>query len=275
MFEVDLLAAALLPRKIRLTCNSIAPVNLDTGLDLIVRLRGAWGQKLRARAGAGCNEAMALLASCFGRGHAVRPYLIDVYSRDIYLSATLSLIGSAHIWQNCAFETFVAALTEAPGIALALDAQSSRLPWRLLDARWERTEALDPGQPRSTARVEIRKPLRLGAGRALASGLDGLFPALARRAAELAAWSIARVQPDSGLEPLICQFGKIRTLHLEEAAFWRNSSRAQARALHIGLIGSFMAEEMTPLGWALLRFGEEFGAGQEISLGLGRYDIAI
>ena len=275
LFEVDLLAAALLPRALRLTCTCIPPVKLESDFDLIVRLRGAWGQKIRSRAHAGCPAADALLRACFGNGHAVRPYLIDVRSRDIYISVSLTLIGSAHIWQDCAFETFVAMLTEAPGIALTLDANSNRLPWRLLDARSERVEMFDPGQLMSSARVDIRQPLRLGAGKSLSVGLESLFSGLARRVRELAAWSHARVRPDSGSVPSIAQFGRVRPMRLEHAAFWRNSSRAQVRALHIGLIGNFMVEEMTPLGWALLRFGEEFGAGQEISLGLGRFDIAV
>lgn len=270
-FETDLHGAALLPRTVQLECICVSPLALETGFDLVVRLRGAWGQAIRARAANGCPNASALLHACFSRNHIARPYLIDVRTRNIEMIASLTLIGSAHIWQECAFDCFIAAISEHPGIALSIKKGSARVPWRVIGTRWSRQESFEPGPLQTVAALELRRPLRIVENQALATDLSGFLVGLTRRVADLALWSHAQVVPCSGM--LADHHGKVRPIKVESAAFWRNSSRSCTKGLHLGLIGSVVVENLSPLGWALIAFGARFGVGQEVALGMGRYDI--
>lgn len=272
-FITNVIGAALLPRSVVLTCVCVPTVQVQLGYDLVGRIRGAWGQRIRSRTLSGCEQAIALNNACFGTGLLSRPYIINASVNDIQLSLTLTLIGWAHIWQDVAFECFLEALESEPGIAFQMAINTGSAPVRIIDVYWRRYETMPLRHRQSHARFSTSAPIRLGTRRSLASNFDGLFPALVKRVTELATWSYASVQMEPSKISTEEMYGTARPLKMHAGSFWRNSSRTQSRGFHVGLVGTVLCENLTPLGWALLCFGERFGVGQDVSLGMGRFII--
>ena len=273
-FETDLPGAIGLVRRTILDCRFVPTLGIETDFGIVARIRGAWGQRIKAFVETGVGEAEVVRNVFFGdSGHAIRPWLISARPDGIHLNVRLTLFGSASRWQNLAFDSFVAALTDGRGLAWKSDKRSPSSPMRLLGAQWHRSEWLDTGEHRSVSRLRTTAPLRLIVGGVLDVACGSFMPAIARRVCDLAAWSSCNVR--DGIEPAMksAHSASIDAARLSPAMWIRNSTRHKRRHLHVGLQGDLLISELDHLGHALIIAGEVIGVGNEVGLGMGQYEI--
>ena len=273
-FETDLIGAIELIRRTRLECWFVAPLGLETGHDLISRLRGAWGHAVKARAEVGSSDAQGLLHACFStNGNEIRPYLIYTRLEDVYLVTSLTLFGSTSRWQSLAFDTFIDCLTTGRGVAFRSGKRAQFQRLHLAASHWTRAEWLDVGAVSERRRIALTSPLRIVSNGALDASCRELLPSIARRVTGLAAWAGCAVRYADRVCGDNLGSSRVIGIGLMPHMWTRNSKRQSIQQTHVGLTGQLLLTHLNPIGHALVIAGQYIGAGSEVSLGLGRYTV--
>lgn len=266
--------AACLPVT-RLMLVFAADARLDTGLDLIARIRGAWGHALRRAAAYDADSARALALFFPDKsgpsGHAPPPYRIWADATPDALHLTLCLIGFAGRWRQAGFDAMIAALTEAPG--LRLDYRHERhMQLPLLSADWTRSESVEVPPAAGVAVLYLKTPLRLGAAGVLGTSFDNILVGIAERAAQTSPWLGLRFAPN-----LSAWRDRARALGYRcdglRAVVWDTYSSVNGRDRAAGYMGRLEMTGADDNVMALLAVGTVLHAGGGPSKGYGRYDL--
>jgi hypothetical protein len=164
-------------------------------------------------------------------------------------------------------------LTQGSGLAFRSVKKSALQPLKLIDSSWTRSEWLDVGDSHECSRVALTSPLRLVSNGALDTQCHSFLPSIARRVCGLAIWSGCAVQNADEAAIQSATAGRVTGSALTPQMWTRNSKRQSIRQAHIGLTGELLVTNLNSLGHALIVAGQHVGAGSEVSLGLGRYEI--
>lgn len=273
-FETDLVGAIFLVRRTQLHCTLVPSLQHDCANGLVGRIRGAWGNAIAARAKAGDSDAAQLLSAFFGtEDHHLRPWVIRTSQRNLTIELELSILGSAIIWQELAFETLLTSLTAGAGLKHTSAKESGSSQLRLVDAHWRRHEAFVPGNLSSEYRLALTTPLYLARKGALISDCSTFLESIARRVCGLASWFGCNVRDPTGAEKLAVSEGLPDVSTLTPDFVLRNSRRRSRKHHHVGLVGDLFLSELRPIQSLLIQVGEIVGVGSEVSLGMGQYTI--
>ena len=250
------------------------PGPLQAGHDLAERLRGAWGQALRRRAG-GDPAAAELLAACFrssAKG-APAPMLPAVDMIGHRLIFQIRLFGHWRYQYELArlalIEALERGLTVRPEsrMRVSLAIEASRVAWQNhIPGLRDSLEALV---------LEMATPLVIRRRQAMAGRMLGLLDGLRRRVTAISGtmgielgtddgpwqdWMRGLLFDDSGLFPI--------------RAIPRRSSRRRGQIRYVnGLMGRLVITGDTAPLLPLVLLGQLTGAGGQTALGCGRYRL--
>ncbi len=273
-FETDLVGAIFLARRVQLHCTLVPSLHHDCASGLVGRIRGAWGNAIAARAAAGDPEAAQLLSAFFGtEDHHLRPWMIRTSQRNLTIELELSILGSAIVWQQLAFETLLTSLTAGVGLKHTSAKKSGCSQLRLVNAHWRRHEAFVPGDLSSEYRLALTTPLYLARKGALISDCSTFLESIARRVCGLATWFGCNVSDPAEAEKLAVTGGLLDVSTLKPDLVLRSSRRRSRKHHHVGLVGDLFLSELSPIQSLLIQVGEIVGVGSEVSLGMGQYAI--
>lgn len=250
---------------------------LDGGLDLLSRVRGAWGHALRRLAPleSDADRALALFfPDKSGRtGIASPPYRFAAHATADGLQLSLLLLGFAGRWRQVAFDALIAALTEPPG--LRGEAGHDRyLQLRLLTADWTRSEGVEVPPLAPVAVLQLHTPLRLGARGVLGTSFDDILVGLAERTAAMSPWIGIGFTPD-----LSAWRDRARSLNYRvgglQPVVWDTWSSVNGRDRAAGYLGRLEITGADEDVLALLALGTVLHAGGSPSKGYGRYELFV
>jgi hypothetical protein len=259
----------------RLTLRLARDPRLDTGHDLIARVRGAWGHALRRAASTDpdADRARALFFhdKSGPSGHAPPPYRFSVTATPDNLEIVLSLIGFAGRWRQAAFDSLIDALTAPPGLRLSYG-QHRESPLCLLAADWSRTEGVQVPIPARVVTLHLCTPLRLGSRGVLGTSFDDVLVGLAERAALTSPWLGLRFAPN-----LSAWRDRARALGYRcgglQPVVWDTWSSVNGHDRASGYLGQLEITGADEDVMALLAAGTVLHAGGGPSKGYGRYDL--
>ena len=266
----------------RLTALFAPDPRLSDDPALAARIRGAFGHRLATMAqdGGAAQQSWTMLFAEKRkpelRGHAPAPFTVaaDILPKGA-LAATLSLFGTADRWRDPAFDAFLGALTEPPGITLTpstpnMAGDIRQAPMHLLSSRWTRKEGVDLPPPANRLRMSFATPVQFGPADRLTQRFDDLIVSLAERVSLLApAFGCDHAANLSAWRDL-ARRTHFDATSLQPARFrlWTSQGGMRQR---LGWRGSLVVSDPTPEMAALLAIGAQVGCGRDAAKGFGRY----
>ncbi len=206
------------------------------------------------------------------RAGVPKPFVIAADERGGSIDIVLTLFGFADRWREPIFDAFVAAL--AHGVSGDERPGAIRTPLPAVRVEWARLDTTPVPPPQTSARLLFRTPLRLGPKHTFGLRWSDLVVSLAERAAGLARWQGARVDPRLSFWRDLGNRLDFRTDDMQPH-FWERRSGAQSgRTIPmLGLTGPLDIARPPEVLMPLLALGETMHVGGGAALGLGRYDF--
>lgn len=275
--------AELLARLFRIDIVSVTalrPASLDDYPDLVLRVRGAFGNKLYAmrpppplRCGGYVVARAWDVLQEEQLPSLAKPLVlhVDVIGNTIAIHA--HLIGHAGFWQPDVTAALVAACDG--GVTLANYSQIKTI-FEVVEIRSSTCGGFEPSELEiCQAYLQLVSPLRLRSGGATKFSTAAFLIALANRVKNLAAWhGVQLVEDWQSLHKLAwsveCSEDELRPYRWE-----RGSRRMESRIPVLGFVGSLMLRGNLRRFIPYLQIGEMMNVGSHAALGLGRYRLAL
>ena len=266
---------------LRVEC--VLPPGLEVHPELSVRVRGAFGRRLRAlppRSSATRllrPAAWDVLAAPLGRlpeGDEVpKPVVLRAGVEDTRLVVEMRVLGRASPW----FDDGATALMAALDGDIALRATGGiRVPVERGEMFEDRLSTRMPSESATTATLRFRSPVLARHKHALVTDPRSILRGIVRRVASLARWQATRLQEDwpginAAIDDLDIDDHDLVSYRWERFSIRRGNAPIPAA----GWLGTLRVRGQLARIAPYLVLGETMNAGARASLGLGWYELAL